>query len=198
MCGNGGRCAARFAVEEGLASSPLAFETLAGLIKAEVSGRKVKIQLPPPKDLKLNLLLPLNGEHLEAHFINTGVPHVVILVEELEKVPLLELGKKIRFHEFFSPAGTNVNVVQIIGPQRIRIRTYERGVEGETLACGTGACASAIIATLLGKISPPVEVKTKGGEILRIFFDPKDLTEVYLEGEARIIYRARLSEEAIE
>ncbi|WP_028845748.1 diaminopimelate epimerase [Thermodesulfatator atlanticus] len=200
MCGNGGRCAARFAVEEGLCPEKLAFETLAGLIQAEVNGKEVKIKLTPPKDLKLDFPVSVNDKTLLVSFVNTGVPHVVLILpeEELKDFPVNEVGKKIRFHQAFAPAGTNVNFVAQTGPQNLLVRTYERGVEAETFACGTGACASAIIAISKGLISSPVEVTTTGGEILQIFWNPAEPDEIFLKGEARFVYRAHLSKEALE
>ena len=200
MCGNGGRCAARFAVEEGLCPQELAFETLAGLIRAEVKGRQVKIQLTPPRDLRLDFELSLPEGALAASFVNTGVPHAVVIVppEELQDLPVKELGARIRHHETFEPSGTNANFVAVLGPQKIAVRTYERGVEDETFACGTGATAAALISALKGLVTPPVEVLTKGGEILKIFFELPDPKEVFLEGEARFVYRASLSREALE
>ncbi len=197
MCGNGGRCAARFAVEERLAPNPLVFETLAGPIWAEVRGKRVKIRLSPPKDLQLDFDLWLPEGKLSVSFINTGVPHVVCFVEDLTSVPVKERGRKIRFHETFAPQGTNVNFVSVLGPKRLQVRTYERGVEDETLACGTGATAAALVAIEKGLVTSPVEVLTQGGEVLTIFFD-EQRQDVYLEGEARFIYRGRLSREALE
>ncbi len=194
MCGNGGRCAARFAVEEGLGKSPLIFETLAGEIQAEVEGDKVKVQLTPPQDLKLDLTLEDQGRRWRGHFVNTGVPHLVIWVEDLEGVPVREWGRALRFHPAFAPAGTNVNFVQELAPQEIAVRTYERGVEDETLACGTGASAAAYVAYRLGKVSSPVTVKTKGGEKLQIFIEGD---QIFLQGEARFIYRGELYSEAL-
>lgn len=193
MCGNGGRCAARFAVAEGLAPPALVFETLAGPIRAEVKGDWVKIQLPPPQGLKLDLPV----DELIVSFINTGVPHVVCFTNEIEAVPVKKLGAKIRFHPTFQPAGANVNFVQVVGPQKIRVRTYERGVEDETLACGTGATASALVAVQKGLVQPPVEVETQGGEVLRIVFEANRLEEVFLEGKANFVYQARLFSEAL-
>jgi len=201
MCGNGGRCAARFAVLEGLAKSPLAFDTLAGLIRAEVSGEIVKIQLTPPQDLALDLEIEVEGRPYRLSFINTGVPHVVLFWEgDLSQAPVRTLGRAIRFHSRFAPAGTNVNFVSPIGPQEIMVRTYERGVEDETLACGTGATACALISAAKGLVSPPVKVLTSGGERLVIHFSQKgnDAKRVFLEGKARVIYRASLAEEALE
>ncbi|NPB08794.1 MAG: diaminopimelate epimerase [Thermodesulfobacteria bacterium] len=197
MCGNGGRCAARFAVEEGLATSPLVFETLAGPIWAEVRGKRVRIKLSPPQDLRLDIPLQLPDKEIKVSFVNTGVPHVVYFVENLPHVPVKEWGRLIRFHDAFAPRGTNVNFVEVTGPREIRVRTYERGVEDETLACGTGATAAALIAAEKGLVETPVRVITSGGEALEISFGESP-EEVFLEGEARFVYRARLSREALE
>ena len=197
MCGNGGRCAARFAVEEGLSTSPLVFETLAGPIWAEVQGKRVKIKLSPPRDLRLDFPLSFLGKEVLVSFVNTGVPHVVFFVDDLASVPVKEWGRAIRFHEAFAPQGTNVNFVTLEGTQGLKVRTYERGVEDETLACGTGATAAAVVAVKKGLVDSPVRVITSGGETLIISFSP-DGQEVFLEGEARFVYRARLSREALE
>ncbi len=194
MCGNGGRCAARFAVEEGISGPRLTFETLAGEIRAEVYGQRVKVELTPPRDLRLDLALSLSGESLRVHFVNTGVPHAVVLVEDLEGVAVEELGRKIRFHESFAPAGANVNFVKVLPGGGLSVRTYERGVEGETLACGTGASAAAYVAVKLGLVSPPVSVRTRGGEVLRVYLEEE---RIFLEGETRRIYRAFLHPEAL-
>ncbi|RUM87016.1 MAG: diaminopimelate epimerase [Thermodesulfatator sp.] len=194
MCGNGGRCAARFAVEEGLARARLSFETLAGVIRAEVQGSRVKVTLTPPQGLALRMELWVGERPLTVHFVNTGVPHAVVLVEHLEEVPLESLGPLLRRHERFSPAGTNVNFVKILSDREIALRTYERGVEGETLACGTGAAASALISTELGRTHFPVRVHTRGGEVLTIHREGETLL---LEGETRRLYRGLLHREAL-
>ncbi len=199
MCGNGGRCAARFALLEGLASESLAFDTLAGLVRAEVSGSRVKIQLTEPKDLIFDLNIKIDEQEWSLSYINTGVPHAVIFWEKIEEAPVESLGRAIRLHQRFAPAGTNVNFVSKEG-KALKVRTYERGVEAETLACGTGAVASAIIAALKGLVSPPVEIITSGNEILKVYFslEGNSAKKVFLEGEARIIYRASLWREALE
>ncbi|AEH44995.1 diaminopimelate epimerase [Thermodesulfatator indicus DSM 15286] len=200
MCGNGGRCAARFAVAEGLCPPEHVFETLAGLIRAEVKEKKVKIELSPPHSLRIDFALDVDDQKFLASFINTGVPHAVLFFapEDLARLDVKQLGSKIRFHPAFAPSGTNVNFVATLGEDNLKVRTYERGVEAETFACGTGACASAIIAAQKGLIKPPVTVETSGGEKLNIYFDPKDVSRVFLEGEARFVYQASLSKEALE
>ncbi len=195
MCGNGSRCAVRFCYDKGIISSEkVKFETLAGVIGAEVleGGRRVKVQLTPPSE-PIEKKLAVNGKEIEGVFINTGVPHFVVPVEKLEGLDVISLGRAIRFHEEFQPKGTNVNFIQAIGSNRIRIRTYERGVESETLACGTGATAGAIVSYLKGLTSDkPIEVETKSGEILRIDFD-RELKEVTLDGAVYKVYEGNLS-----
>lgn len=191
MCGNGGRCAARFAYLNNLAPAQLTFETLAGLIAAEVKGKRVKLGLTAPQDLRLNLTIPLPDRTWQGHFLNTGVPHVVLWVEELESVAVAEIGRAIRYHELFQPAGTNVNFVRQTGPQELQIRTYERGVEAETLACGTGAVAAALIAARLHGLAPPLAVRPPSGEVLTVYFEPAaaDLAPVFLEGDATVVFQ---------
>jgi len=195
--GNGGRCAARLAYLLKIAPARMTFETLAGLIRAEVQGENVTIQFPTPRDLRLGLKIPVDGETYEGHFLNTGVPHLVYFVSDLEKAEVVPLGRKSRHHMLFQPAGTNVNFISVQGPRRIEMRTYERGVEDETLACGTGAVASALIAGALGKVSSPVSLKQRSGQVLEVAFDwdGKKFGQVSLTGEARMIYKGQLWKE---
>lgn len=194
MCGNGGRCAARFAVLHGMAPESLAFETLAGIIHAEVRGREVKLQMAGVGEVGLNKQIPLNGETVTGHFIRVGVPHVVVPVADLEQAPVTDWGRMIRFHPMFQPAGTNVNFIRVKGPQEVEVRTYERGVEDETLACGTGAVAAALIAAHLGQAASPVAVHTRGGEVLTIYFQGhgEACRDIFLEGEALVVYQGEL------
>lgn len=193
MCGNGGRCAARFAVMNGIAGEKMAFETVAGIIKAEVHGQKVKLQLTRPADIKLDYAVCLDDKELFVSSVNTGVPHAVLLVSDIDLVPVDELGRMIRSHKAFGEKGTNVNFVEVLDKDNVRVRTYERGVEGETFACGTGAVASGVILTEKSLVRSPVNIHTKGGEILKIYIND----EVYLEGDAKFIYKAQLHEEAL-
>ncbi len=194
MCGNGGRCAARFAFLTGICGPEMTFETLAGPIRAEVKEKRVKLELPRPKDLSLDMELELHGRTWKISSINTGVPHGVIFVDDLDSVPVFDLGRLVRHHERFAPAGTNVNFVHVENEGRISIRTYERGVEDETLACGTGSVASAIIAAIKGMVASPVVVKTWGGEELKVYFELRGetVTEVFLEGGAVVVYSGLL------
>jgi len=211
MCGNGARCAARYAHARGIAPANMHFETIAGLIEAQMVGSKVKIRLTPPTDIRLSRSVEIGGSAKEVHSINTGVPHAVHFVDNNGDVPVQEWGKHIRYHKLFEPAGTNVNFVQM-PENELYVRTYERGVEDETMACGTGAVASAIIAALHGHVTSPVKVRTSGGDVLTIHFSLVDLGEpaagervlheqriadVYLEGPASFIYEGQLYGEAL-
>jgi diaminopimelate epimerase len=189
---------ARFAVLKKIASERLSFETLAGVIQAEVYGRRVKLQMVQPFGMELGLRVGINGQEHLLHFINTGVPHAVEIVEEASRVAVKDLGQRIRFHPRFQPAGTNANFLQPIDRSHLKVRTYERGVEDETLACGTGAVAGALIAAANGLVDSPVAVETTGGEVLTIYFQRKGegFERVFLEGDTRLVYEGNLWEEA--
>lgn len=200
MCGNGSRCVARFAYLNHIAPAQHTIETLSGIIHAEVLGKhrdRVRVQLPDPTDCRLHI--SVSGMATEGHFVNTGVPHVVYFVDDVEKVEVVSQGRLTRHHPLFAPAGTNANFVQIISSHQIKIRTYERGVEDETLACGTGSVAAAVIGTAIGKTTSPLEVVTRSGIVLGVHFKQKAsaFSEIHLEGDARIIYKGELSEEAL-
>jgi diaminopimelate epimerase len=200
MCGNGGRCVAKLAHLLKIAPAQLSFETQAGIIQAEITATGVKLKMTNPYNLRPHIDLNLINHFIQGGFINTGVPHLVCLVDDLEDYPVVEIGKQIRLHPEFSPAGTNADFVKIITPNRIAVRTYERGVEDETMACGTGAIASALMVSLWKGIKSPVAVETHGGEVLTIFFQRAEegFSEVYLEGPAKVIYQGYLWKEAIE
>jgi diaminopimelate epimerase len=198
MCGNGGRCAARFAYLKGITGPSLTFETLAGILSAEVSGMRVKLELTKPFGLKLDERIDVEGTKQVISSINTGVPHAVVVVDDLEKVDIERRGRAIRTHSHFAPAGTNVNFIHVEGPSSLAIRTYERGVEGETLACGTGTVASALIAAFMGWVKSPVFVRTEGGEVLTVHFEMagQEIKKAFFEGDVHIIYEAEMWEEA--
>ena len=200
MCGNGSRCVARFAYLKGIAHSKMTFGTLAGPVSAEVMGRMVKVLMPDPSGLKVDIDLSREAGWLSVDFINTGVPHVVVQVEDLSRHPVFEQGRSIRYHDMFSPEGTNADFMKVLGRDALEIRTYERGVEDETLACGTGAIASALVASARDMVTSPVKVRTKGGEALKIHFRKKGeaFTQVWLEGSTSIVYQAQLNEEALQ
>jgi diaminopimelate epimerase len=195
MCGNGSRCAARFAHIKKIAKKKtLSFETLAGIIRAEIKAKTVQVQLTGASGLRTNIEIPLESGRRSGHFINTGVPHLVYLSEHLDTEDVQGAGRATRYHELFKPAGTNVNFIQVLGPHKLGIRTYERGVEGETLACGTGAVAGALIAERLGLVSAPVEVTTRSGEKLIVSFESDGGTfhNLRLEGNAEVICEGNL------
>jgi len=200
MCGNGLRCVARFAYLNGIAPMKHTIETGRGIMRAEIrpNGRAI-VQMPDPTDCRLRFNIEIDGLIREGHFVNTGVPHVVYFVDDVEKVDVIRQGRATRYHPLFAPAGTNANFVQIGDPHFIKIRTYERGVEDETLACGTGSVAAAVIASALGKTNPALSVETRSGITLDVHFKQNGLTvtDVHLEGDARIIYKGELSEEAL-
>lgn len=194
MCGNGSRCAARFAHLKKIARKKMSFETLAGIIHAQVKKDTVKVQLAGAAGLRMNIAIPLESGRRMGHFINTGVPHVVYLSKDLDHEDIDRIGRTTRFHALFKPLGANVNFLQILGKHKLRIRTYERGVEGETLACGTGAVATALIAGSLGAASSPLEVLTPGGEKLIVSFERAGdaFNSIHLEGKAEVICEGEL------
>jgi diaminopimelate epimerase len=198
MCGNGGRCAARFAFLRGIAGEKMSFETVAGIIDAEVRGDVVKLRLPDPRNLVTEDRIRIDNEELFVSSINTGVPHVVHFVRNPDHFDVFNTGRAIRRHEHYRPAGTNANFAAVIDGHTLRVRTYERGVEDETLACGTGSVASALIAARKGLVESPVDVRVQSGELLRIHFQwtESGFTKVYLEGKAKVVYQGNLWDEA--
>ncbi|MBW1981639.1 MAG: diaminopimelate epimerase [Deltaproteobacteria bacterium] len=203
MCGNGGRCAARLAYMLGISGRVLSFRTAAGIIRAEVLEQRVKLQITQPRELVLDESLELKQGTVTVHRVNTGVPHAVLLVDSqdaLERIDVEEMGREIRYHQRSMPAGTNVNFIALGNDGSVRIRTYERGVEGETLACGTGAAAAALVAAAKGLSQPPTDIHVRSGEVLTIHFEAAaDLPEtVYLEGEAALVYEGRLAIESLQ
>jgi len=197
MCGNGGRCAARFAADRGLAGPAMVFDTIAGPIRAWVDGATVKLEMVPPGGAYRDLVLEGPAGPVELAGINTGVPHAVVAVEDMESTPVRELGRFLRFHQHFAPAGTNVNFVRGADGE-LWVRTYERGVEDETLACGTGAVASALMAGQWGWLQSPVTVRVRSGERLKVYYGVEGgrFKEVFLEGAASYVYEGELNREA--
>ena len=195
MCGNGARCIAYYAYMNKIADREMQIETLSGIIKAKLTGTKVRILLPEPKDIKVDFSLKINSKELNVSFVNTGVPHTVIFVSELQSVDVKNLGRQIRYHKKFLPEGTNVNFVKVVSKHELKIRTYERGIEGETYACGTGAVASAVISGIKNLVKSPVKCKTSSGEILTVYFKATTqkglltpVYNVYLEGKVKIVF----------
>ena len=198
MCGNGARCVSRFAYVNAIAGPELSFETEAGIVSASVKNDLVKIKLTNPADLMTDYAIEVESGPLSVCSLNTGVPHVVVEVDDIDNVDVVDLGREIRFHDRYAPAGTNVNFISPRDDGKIAIRTYERGVEDETLACGTGAVAAAIVMAYRFGMTSPVNVTTRSEGSLFIYYKEKDkiFYDIYLEGDARIIYRGELWEDA--
>ena len=137
---------------------------------SKFQGERDTVNLTKPKDLRLNEQVQLSGGTQMIHSLNTGVPHAVLFVLNADKAMIQPLGAEIRYHAHFAPKGTNVNFVQINGLNSTRVRTYERGVEGETLACGTGVSAAALVGARLHQFTSPVTVQVQGGDLLEVSF----------------------------
>ena len=194
MCGNASRCAGKLAHAIGLAPASHVFGTDAGPIRAEVlldgpDAGRVKVQLTPPVNTETGIALDIDGQPLTVHFSDTGVPHAVVFVDDVEAVDIMELGPAIRYHEHFASAGTNVNFAQVVDGNSMLLRTYERGVEDETYACGTGAAATQLLAHALGLTGDRADLTTSGGEVLTVFLEGG---EVFLQGAAELTFQGEM------
>jgi len=194
MCGNGARCFARYVQRATNSSTAFTFETAAGVIGARFDADLVTVDLTTPHSLSLRQNLPLSIGAQEVHSVNTGVPHAVLYVPDADQAMVSTLGPELRRHPHFAPRGTNVNFVQVLEPGFIRVRTYERGVEGETLACGTGVTASALISAALHGYTSPVRVRVQGGDELEVGFTRNGdaFERVTLEGPAEFVFDGRI------
>jgi diaminopimelate epimerase len=195
MCGNGARCFARFVQKITGHSDPFTFETGAGIIKAVFHGERVTVNLTKPKDLRLEEKISLSIGTQPIHSLNTGVPHAVMFVPDADQAMVISLGQEIRRHAHFAPKGTNVNFVQPLDKGTIRVRTYERGVENETLACGTGVTASALISARLHQFTSPVKVQVQSGDWLEVSFNQTngEFSDVQLNGPATFVFEGKLT-----
>mgnify|MGYP001563756089 CR=1 FL=1 len=197
MCGNGARCMAAYIVSKSLTKNKLfAMETLAGTILAEAEGENAKVRLSDPKDYRPGIPLTIAGNKIQVDYIDTGVPHVIVFVEKLREIDVNSLGALIRNHGQFKPRGTNVDFVELLREGHVEVRTFERGVEGETLACGTGSVAAAIISFIRAnpkvkeRVDASMKVLTRSTELLEVTFDLREgnkITNVWLIGSARFI-----------
>ena len=195
MCGNGARCFALLArAVSGRKRNELRVQTQAGLLTLRMSGREVQVSMTEPTKLRLGKKVVVAGRKVVVDFLNTGVPHAVLFVRSVRSIDVAKQGRAIRYHSAFAPSGTNVNFVEIGRGNRIHVRTYERGVEGETLACGTGVVAASILSNLRRGLRSPILVTTRGGDHLRVGFSMVNgqAREVTLQGPARIVYRGVL------
>jgi diaminopimelate epimerase len=180
MCGNGGRCSSAFAIKSGIAGKELSFKAIDGVHKARLDNGIIRLSMndvQKPQQVSGN------------YFINTGSPHYVLFRKNIDQTDVNIEGKKIRWSEDFAPDGTNVNFVEI-NDKEIYVRTFERGVEEETLSCGTGVTASAIASVLSGHFDTnPVKVRTKGGDLEVAFKVSGDvISEIWLSGPATFVY----------
>lgn len=202
MCGNGALCVARWARIVGAAGEELTIMTGSGRFRAVVpdpDAPPVTLWLVPPRDLTLRYPDLESPPYRRVGYLDTSTPHVVALVDDVEARPVAEEGARLRRHPHWDPPGTNVNFVEVRGRDRLRMRTYERGVEAETLSCGTGATASSILTHLWGLTDPPIVVETTGGIPLTIDFTPSTdaaapPADPRLTGDARIVFRGNLEE----
>ena len=193
MCGNGGRCAVYFAWSIGIPAAQgnaYTFEANGNQYNGWVlKEESVKLKMLPPEGFRNNL--DIEGEL--CHFLNTGSPHTIIYTSELEESDVTGTGSDIRHRTDIFPGGTNVNFIEVTSPSSLSIRTFERGVEDETLACGTGAVAAALMSYRLGKIeSTTVQVTVKSGDPLEVQFN-EPMDEVFLSGPAKIVYKGTLT-----
>lgn len=203
MCGNGGRCIAQFAKSIGIVEeNKLAFEALGHVYSGTIDHDIVSLRMKDPSATSLGEKIDVDGMIITVNFVDTGSPHCVILEQEnpsllrpdFSTAEIFHLGRKLRYHQRYAPDGANINFVQLIDTTSIKIRTYERGVEDETLACGTGSIASAVVAAMLKKCASPVKVHTRSNEILTISFltREKEISEVTLKGTAQLVFQGSI------
>ena len=195
MCGNGARCFALLTrAVSGRKGNELRVQTQAGLLTLQIRGQEVQVSMTEPTRLRLGKKVVVAGRKVVVDFLNTGVPHAVLFVRSVRSIDVAKQGRAIRYHSAFAPSGTNVNFVEIGRGNRIHVRTYERGVEGETLACGTGVVAASILSNLRRGLRSPILVATRGGDHLRVGFSMENghARKVTLQGPARIVYRGVL------
>ncbi len=190
MCGNGSRALALFIFTKNIASESFRFEIGGKLYRASQHGDLITTDFNPPGTPVCDMDIVDEENLTEGGLIDTGVPHFVIFSTAIAEIDVATIGAKYRHHKYFDPEGTNVNFVEIVDMQLLRARTFERGVEDETLACGTGSVASAIIATMRKACRPPITVQQPGGELVINF--NKDFSTLTLTGKASLIYEGVL------
>ena len=199
MCGNGGRCISRYAFIKNIVSRPeIRFEALEHVYDASILHDRVKLKMKDPLDFRIDQVVSLTRQQLRFHFVDSGSPHCVIFIDEnrslaptLEEIDVHSIGREIRNHDYFFPDGTNVNFVQKEGGSSYFVRTYERGVEAETLACGTGSIAVALIASKVKASPSPVTLHVRSGELLTVGFNRASdglYHDVSLSGSAHVVF----------
>jgi diaminopimelate epimerase len=194
MCGNGGRCCVMFARINGLEHDDITFEALGYLYRATYTGNGIRVAMKNPEKIRRGISVHVSAGKFLCHSVDTGAPHIVTYVDDLESLDVFAAGRELRNHREFQPEGTNVDFVKVLGHDSIAIRTYERGVEAETLACGTGSIASAVISALEKGIAPPVTVHTRSGEELRVdmSIEAGNVQKISLEGHAHIVFTSKV------
>ena len=202
FCANGTRCAARFSLFAGMAQHRMTIETDAGILRAEIDERGlVTLSVASPSNVTLDRSLRIGERTIQGASLMVGVPHfVVFLRDDLWSADIVPLGRAIRNHPDLQPQGANANFVVIRNPQSIEVRTYERGVEAETLSCGSGVIASVSTAALFDKVQSPVKVLTRSGITFEVSFTRagNELKDVRLKGDARVVYRGTMTSETLE
>ncbi len=190
MCGNGARCLVAFARRKGLHSTVITMETMERVLTAHVNGEDISLEMGAVTETELDIDIDVEGKVHRVHHTNTGVPHAVMFVENLGEIDVVGLGRKIRFHERFQPKGANANFVQVTGENSISARIYERGVEDETLASGTGCAACAVISSLVKNLNPPIRVKTRSGATLTVDFKKQreQIFRLTMSGPTKLVY----------
>ncbi len=197
MCGNGGRCIARFAFLNGICKPQMNFVAHGHNYSAEVfDANKVKLHFPAPEEIIASKKISVDGKTLDVTYVHPNTDHTILTngVENVDAADLITLARKIRYNFDMFPNGTNVNLIEKRGNDKIRMRTYERGVENETLACGTGAVASAIAASLRYDMHSPIEIVTTSKETLVVSFekDKGKFSNIILEGSARVVFQGKI------
>ena len=196
-CGNGGRCAARFAFLNSIAPSEMRIETNIGIIDAQIINNAVRLKFVQPAEIRLNVPFELDGQKRKGHFVRLGEPHFVVTETNIRAIPFISMARQIRHHEIFGTEGTNVHFIEPVSRNLLKIRSFERGVEDETLACGSG-CIAASVSTFTNKdTDPPIHLEPQSGIPLTVLFQPgNNFQDLYLEGDARLVYRGELTSEA--
>ena len=197
-CGNGGRCAARFTHLSIVPDPKLTMETNVGVIEAEVTGNSIKLQFVRPSEIRLRIPVIMEGREFVGHCVQLGDPHFVVPFENIRQIDFVPLARRLRHHESFGAAGTNVHFVEWKSRRLLKIRSFEKGVEDETLACGSGCVASAVSTFQDNQTDPPIRFEPHSGIPLIVHFQPENhFEDVYLEGDARLVYRGEFTQEAL-
>ncbi len=197
-CGNGGRAAARFAALSSIAPPDMTIQTNVGVIDAHMVDTGIRLKMVAPTKIQLNFSLDLDGQKYHGHIVHVGDPHFVVYSRNIRELDFVPLARLIRHHEALGPEGANVHFIEPVSRQRIKIRSFERGVEDETFACGSG-CVSTAVSTFQNKDSdPPITFEPQSGIPLIVDFRPgNDFQDIYLQGDARLVYQSEITEEAM-